>query len=244
LALCLVVAGCATGASTTPDTTVPSTTAVAPIIETTTTQSATSATAEAATTTSAARTEAPPVAGTVSGSVGYVGCSMSQNSVEGYQDVGGTNMWSFRAPYGGGSVGRWHDDIDGDRGRYWQGFERELVANPDTGVIWWNLCTVKSSPQDSFDNAVAILAEIEARIPGAEVYVSAQPLYANGHLCGLAGEGGPEYMVALADELIGAGLALAGPTMGPLDQSETRDGCHANAEGKTVLGNQLLDFFG
>lgn len=158
--------------------------------------------------------------------------------------VGGADMWSFRAPYGGGTIGRWTVNLTGERGNYWGGFDKELDLNPNTTVLWWNLCTAKVNPQDSFENAVAILDEIEARIPGVTVYVSAQPTYTDGHVCALAGEGGPEKMEQVAEELIDAGLVLEGPVMGPLQKSETRDGCHANDQGKTVLGRQLLDFFG
>jgi hypothetical protein len=169
---------------------------------------------------------------------------MSKNAVEGYEVVGGDSMWSFRAPYGGGTIGRWNDDIESDRGNYWGGFEKELDLNPNTTVLWWNLCTAKAGPQDSFENAKAVLEEIQQRIPGVIVYVSAQPAYTDGHVCALAGPGGPEKMQEIADQLIEAGLALQGPTMGPLQKSETRDGCHANDDGIVVLGQQLVDFFG
>jgi hypothetical protein len=169
---------------------------------------------------------------------------MSQNAAEGYQLAGGDNMWSFRAPYGGGTIGRWNDDITSDRGRYWGGFAKELDLSRNTTVVWWNLCTAKAGPHDSYENAVLILDEIQAQIPGVVVYVSAQPAYTDGHVCELAGPGGPEAMQEIADQLIAEGLVLEGPRMGPLQKSETRDGCHANEDGMEVLGQQLLDFFG
>ena len=155
------------------------------------------------------RVDADSVAGGLEGTVADTsGCSMSQNSVEGYEAGGGTNMWTFRLPYGGGTIGRWNDAISG-RGDYWGGFDKALDLDPNTSVIWWNLCTVKGSPQDSFENAVKILDQIENRIPGVEVYVSAQPPYADGHICALAGDGGPELMEQLAQQLIDAGLGGA-----------------------------------
>lgn len=169
---------------------------------------------------------------------------MSKNATEGYEIVGGTNMWSFRAPYGGGTIGRWNDDINSDRGNYWGGFEKELDLHPNTTVLWWNLCTAKAGPQDSFENALAVLDEMQTRIPGVTVYVSSQPAYTDGHVCALAGPGGPEKTQEIADQLIDAGMVLEGPLMGPLQKSETRDGCHANDDGTVILGQQLLDFFG
>lgn len=186
----------------------------------------------------------PAVPGDVDGTVGYLGCSMSQNSVEGYETAGGSKMWSHRAPYGGGGVGRWFVDIAGDRGRYWEGFAAELESHPDTTVVWLNVCTVRQNQLDSFDSTAAVIDEINAHIPAATIYVSAQPSYTDGHVCGLAGEGGPEAMAEVAAAVVDAGLALPGPVMGPLTEAHTRDGCHANEEGQRVLGEQLLEFFG
>lgn len=241
--LALVAVACSSGATaaTTSTTVAPTTTSSAtPSTVATTT---TTAVPDPTTTSTVVRQEGDPVAGQLDGTVGYVGCSMSQNSVEGYEAVGGTNMWTFRLPYGGGTIGRWNDALSG-RGDYWGGFDKALDLNPNTSVVWWNLCTVKGSPQDSFENAVAVLDEIETRIPGVEVYVSAQPPYSGGHVCGLAGDGGPELMEQVAQQLIDAGLVQRGPNMGPLSKPETRDGCHANEDGQAVLGRQLLDFFG
>jgi hypothetical protein len=240
--LALVATACANGAGST-------TTAVD---STTTTQATTPTSTPTTTTTQPSTTtttvERPPagdtIAGTFEGTVGYVGCSMSKNAVEGYDTVGGANMWSFRAPYGGGTIGRWNDDITSDRGNYWGGFDKELDLNPETTMLWWNLCTVKGSPQDSYEHALLILDEIQQRIPGVAVYVSAQPAYTGDHVCALAGPGGPEKMQDVAAQLVAAGVAQPGPVMGPLDKSETRDGCHANDQGMAVLGQQLFDFFG
>ena len=241
-AFALVLAACSSGATaTTTSSSIAATTTTTGASETVSTTVTTAA--EPSTTSTSARVDADSVAGGLEGTVGYVGCSMSQNSVEGYEAGGGTNMWTFRLPYGGGTIGRWNDAISG-RGDYWGGFDKALDLDPNTSVIWWNLCTVKGSPQDSFENAVKILDQIENRIPGVEVYVSAQPPYADGHICALAGDGGPELMEQLAQQLIDAGLVGRGPNMGPLTKAETRDGCHANEAGQEVLGQQLLDFFG
>ncbi len=240
--LALVLAACSSGAATT--TTSSSIAATTTTTGASSTVSTTTTTAtEPSTTTTATRDGADSVSGELEGTVGYVGCSMSQNSVEGYEAVGGTNMWTFRLPYGGGTIGRWNDGLSG-RGDYWGGFDKALDLNPDTSSVWWNLCTVKGSPQDSFENAVSVLDEIQNRIPGVDVFVSAQPPYADGHVCALAGDGGPELMEQLAQQLVDAGLVQQGPDMGPLTKAETRDGCHANEDGQQILGQQLLDFFG
>lgn len=178
------------------------------------------------------------------GSVGFVGCSMSRGAVAGYELVGGTRFWPDRLSYGGGSIGRWALAITNEGMRYWEEFERELVAHPDTKAVWWNLCTFKGNDADSYDNAVEVLNEIESRLPGVVVYVSAQPAYGGGHVCALAGEGGPALMDEVARRLVDDGRVEAGPPMGPLAESETSDGCHVNDTGKELLGGQLLEFFG
>ncbi len=240
VAVALVAAACTSAESTSSSTT----TTAAPTT-TTTTQPVTTSTTVAETTTTAADVALESVApADIEGTVGYVGCSMSQNSVEGYETLGGSNMWSFRAPYGGGGIGRWFVDIGGERGEYWEGFDDQLASHPDTAAVWLNLCTVRENQLDSVDSAEAVIAEITARIPAATIYVSAQPSYTDGHFCGLAGEGGPEAMADVAAAVVDAGLALPGPTMGPLTEAQTRDGCHANEEGQQILGEQLLAFFG
>jgi hypothetical protein len=239
--LAVLLAACA-GAESAPS----STTATTVVATTgTTTIASTTTTAGQTTTSTAPDGVAEPVApADVDGTVGYVGCSMSQNAVEGYETVGGSDLWSFRAPYGGGGIGRWFVDIDGDRGRYWEGFDAELASHPDTSVLWLNICTVRQNRLDSLESAAAVIEEITERIPGVTIYVSAQPSYTDGHFCSLAGEGGPEAMAEVAAAVVDSGLALPGPVMGPLSGAQTRDGCHANEEGQRVLGRQLLDFFG
>lgn len=236
--LVLLLGACA-GQETTPQTMAA---AASSSTTTTTVVTTTSSSAAPESTTTASPVSEPP--GDIDGTVGFVGCSMSQNSVEGYESLGGSRMWSFRVPYGGGGIGRWYLDITEDRGRYWEGFDAELAANPDTSTVWLNLCTLRQNRLDSFESAAAVISEIEARIPGTTVYVSGQPDYSDGHVCGLAGDGGPEAMAAIADELVAAGLALPGPVMGPLSEAQTGDGCHAGEDGRRVLGQQLLDFFG
>jgi hypothetical protein len=239
IALAALLAAC-TGAESAPSSTPATTVATS----TTSTPAATTTTAPE-TTTASPEVDAEPLAPSdVDGTVGYVGCSMSQNAVEGYEALGGADMWSFRAPYGGGGIGRWVVDIEGDRGRYWEGFDAELSSHPETSVVWLNICTVRQNQLDSFESAEAVIDEVTSRIPDVTIYVSAQPSYTDGHFCGLAGEGGPEAMAEVAAAVVDAGLALPGPLMGPLSEAQTRDGCHANEEGQRVLGEQLLGFFG
>ncbi|MGF1666772.1 MAG: hypothetical protein ACFCVC_10945, partial [Acidimicrobiia bacterium] len=181
VAVALVAAACSSG-----ETAASSTTTLAPPATATTAEDTTTTSTAPQTTTTAAVDVAPVAPADIEGTVGFVGCSMSQNSVEGYETLGGSNMWSFRAPYGGGGIGRWFVDIGDDRSRYWEGFDDQLASHPDTAAVWLNLCTVRQNQLDSFESAAAIIDEVSSRIPDVTIYVSAQPSYTDAHFCGLA----------------------------------------------------------
>lgn len=185
---------------------------------------------------------APRVDGIGPGVVGYVGCSVTRDGVEGYAAVGGARLWPFAGvSYGGASVGRWAAAIDSGSG-HWRDFEAMLTANPETRSLWVQLCTA-GTPTDDLASAVALLDELRRRVPGVEVWVSAQPDYVD-HECGIAGATGPARMQSLVDDVVGGGHAHRGPVVGPLRVDQTLDGCHANEDGQRLMGEQLVAFFG
>lgn len=174
--------------------------------------------------------------------LGYVGCSMSNNAVEGYRRLGGTAIWEVQTSYGGGGITQWGRELSSSS-RYWQAFEAAQASRP-ADVIWWELCTVdRDRDADEHAQAVRVYDELRRRAPAAAVYVSAQPTYTDGHVCRIAGVGGPERMKAIAEQLVAEGRGLAGPLMGPLAPAQIADGCHANAAGQTLMGQQLQSFF-
>lgn len=201
--------------------------------------------ATSATTPTVSRLPTTALAQTVTsarGSVGFVGCSFSNNAVKGYQSLGGKRFWEPIPQYNGGSVTLWANGAQ-DNNRYWRGFAAALRDHPDTLLIWWQLC---NSPQEDeetlYKNARLVLDEIRRRVPAALIYASAQHSYSGGHVC--RGEpDGPARMQRLTERLVKEGLVMAGPVMGPLAENQTRDGCHANRDGREVLGQQLLTFF-
>lgn len=175
--------------------------------------------------------------------IGFVGCSFSNNAVNGYKNLGGKRFWDIIPQYNGGSLSVWAAGVGSDN-RYWNAFAASLRENPNTTTIWWQLC---NSPQETEDALYAaaqkVLTELKRRLPQASIYASAQHNYSGGHVCRSEPDG-PARMQRLAQRLAGEGLVLPGPVMGPLAESQTRDGCHANADGMRVLGQQLLSFFG
>lgn len=175
--------------------------------------------------------------------VGIVGCSVTLNAVDGYQILGGDVLWPSVTGYAGGTISAWALDLSTLSG-YWSAFDAALAANPDTDAVWLQLCTNTSgASQDTFENAQIVADEIRRRAPGVRVFVSAQNSYSDG-VCGIAGANGPANMQTIADQLVNAGAAEAGPTLGPLSMSQTVDTCHASADGAQVLGAQLAAFFG
>lgn len=188
-------------------------------------------------TTSGVSTEAQPSG---PGSIGYLGCSMTTDAVIGYHEIGGNSLWEAEGKNEGGAI-----DLmarAGGPSRIWSEFQKELDAHPETTVLWWELCTTEAGQRDDLEIGLAILSEIEKRLVGGTIFVSAQPGY-DGHVCPTSGADGPTEMAILAAQLVDTGRALAGPTQGPLTEDQTRDLCHASMSGRLLLGQQLLDFF-
>jgi hypothetical protein len=125
----------------------------------------------------------------------------------------------------------------------WQRFETLAADNPPAGRLWWQLCG-GDDQEPTFDIVLAVLSEIQLRLPGVTVFASAQPSYSEGHVCRMAGAQGPALMSDLVEALVSGGGVNPGPTMGPLTKDQTVDGCHANDAGRALMGAQLADFIG
>ncbi|MDX1449509.1 MAG: hypothetical protein R3246_10665, partial [Acidimicrobiia bacterium] len=158
------------------------------------------------------------------GVIGYAGCSVTTNAVEGYAALGGTRIWPRQGLYSGGSIAKWARSIGTDMA-LWEDFQALLSANPNTVGIWLGLCTSGSDGTGDVAHgyATTVLDELRRLAPGATIWVSAQPMYSD-HKCGISGANGPTAMAELADRLVAEGLALAGPTLGPLTFEQTIDG--------------------
>lgn len=125
----------------------------------------------------------------------------------------------------------------------WDAFNANITAFGEPEALWWQLCTLNAAPGDGLDAALLVWEAVRSRLPGAQIYVSAQPEYSPAGSCDIAGPDGPAFMADVAGQLVQQGVA-AGPVNGPLRQAETIDGCHANGSGQLKLGQQLLSFFG
>ena len=182
----------------------------------------------------------------LSDQVGFVGASVSMNAVNGAITLGSNRFGSALPTYGGGGVYQWAKNLT-DSNPYWAAFKAEYTARPFK-IVWLQLAALATdAANETYANALAVVNQIKTRVPGAVVYVSAQPNYTpSTWVCSLAGADGPARMQSLADQLVANGECERGPVMGPLVAStmlRPNDTCHANTTGENFEGQQLINFF-
>lgn len=176
--------------------------------------------------------------------VGYIGCSNTRETVEGYHHVGGKKMWDYERRYGSGTILDWSRNLD-QVNKYWNVFDDNLKRYPKTNTIWWQLCIMNKDRTTSYENASVILNKIRERIPDAIIYVSALADYTDG-VCEITGTWGLEKGKELVQELDTKNEdVFSGPVLGPMSLKETaKDGCHLSSpDGKRKLGMQMKEFF-
>ncbi len=171
-------------------------------------------------------------------SIGYVGCSITHQTVEGYWEAEEESIWPPEQRYDDGSVMNWGKP----QSRWWDAFNENLKKYPETNIIWLQLCLPKHE-FPMYNDVNIITDSIKARLPNATIYVSSLAPYE--HLCEGSGATGVQRGQKLAEELAAkrADVKL-GPTFSALTLSETEnDQCHLNKIGKQKLGKELMDFF-
>ena len=175
--------------------------------------------------------------------LGFIGCSNTRETVEGYHYLGGAKMWDSQRRYGSGTIIDWSNDVNDSK--YWKVFDEMLAQYPHTNTIWWELCIMDDDRTTNSEHTDIILDEIRKRIPNAIIYVSALADYTDG-VCEITGTWGLEKGKELAQELDEKNQdVLAGPLLGPMTPQDTaKDGCHLSSpDGKRKLGNQMRLFF-
>ena len=175
--------------------------------------------------------------------VGYLGCSLTYMTVNGYHADGGTRLWPTLPGYAGGDIPTWFRDLTDPTPTFWPLFARTLASSPTT-TFWMQSCikTDEIAPSN-VSNAQAIVAHIRALVPGATIYVSTMNSWDPATNCPNAGPSAVAAAQQVTDTLVAQGLALRGPTMPLLPGNETVDGCHPDTAGQALLGQALVSFF-
>ncbi|KAJ0299014.1 hypothetical protein Brms1b_013253 [Colletotrichum noveboracense] len=178
-------------------------------------------------------------------SMSFIGCSMAENVAQGYIAVGGTRMWG---PYGtGGAVVQSWTDTNSTSWQSFdrQSFDRQAAQNGNPSAVWVQIC-IFSQNGATYDEVKKLIANARQHAaPGAEIFITGQPLYDAGQTCFLAGQGGPELtdnLAKRASEDTSLNVKYGGTFR--LHNGEVADGCHANTAGQQSLGRQAIGFWG
>lgn len=171
--------------------------------------------------------------------MGWIGCSMANNVAEGYARIGGTRMWGGYGN-GGAVVQSWTSNTSGN----WNGFDQQVSRNGMPKAVWIMICVFSSGA--TMNEIKQMVANAKTHAPGAFLYITGQPLYEEGHVCQLAGDGMPETtdmqaQMAAADD---PELHYAG-ALGPLNAGEySSDSCHTTSSGGDKIGRQVKEIWG
>jgi hypothetical protein len=178
--------------------------------------------------------------------VGYIGCSNSSGTVDGYH-LSARNKNYLWPSYNtrGGSIDRWASGGS----EYWTLYAAMVAKYGQPRYVWIQLCEKLPDDAVTYDMVKRMIANLKVQSPSAILVVSGINDYSpNPGLCDLMGTasatspGNGVYDTKLwADQLVTDKLAaIRGPDLGPLTANLTmNDGCHPNSSGKLLLGNQL-----
>ncbi|MGO9645059.1 MAG: hypothetical protein ACLPY5_09960 [Candidatus Bathyarchaeia archaeon] len=178
--------------------------------------------------------------------IGYVGCSNTEDAVAGYQMVTNSSESHFWYPYatGGGVLNYWANP---NATYFWPLYETQVANYGQPKIVWLQICEAQTTPLTPL-MVNETIANIQALSPGVTIYISPLNTYAPVGSCGITGANGVEDATTLANQAVAEGLALPGPILGPLNSQNTVGGgpdagCHPNQAGEILEGNQLNAFF-
>jgi len=174
--------------------------------------------------------------------IGYIGCSNTEDAVAGYQMVTAPSNSHFWYAYntGGGTLNKWANTPNNNF--YWTGYQQQVANYGQPKIVWIQICeetTVLLTPL----MVNQTIANLRSFSPNAKIYISPLNTYDPVGSCKLTGPNGVQDATRLANQAVAEGLALAGPILGPLNSQNTVDGCHPNQAGMILEGNQLNAFF-
>ncbi|KAK0744544.1 hypothetical protein B0T21DRAFT_407636 [Apiosordaria backusii] len=172
--------------------------------------------------------------------LGFIGCSMAENVAQGYVAVGGQRLWG---PYGTGGmvVQSWTNNNSNS----WRLFDQHAARYGKPNAVWVQVC-IFSQQGVTYDEVKRLISNArEHASPGADIYITGQPVYEGGNTCFLADSSGQELTESLAKRAAEdpeLNVKYAGQFV--LKRGEVSDGCHANTAGQQSLGRQALAYWG
>lgn len=175
---------------------------------------------------------------------GWVGCSMTANTFDGYVVEGGDGFYSSAGyAVGGGIVYKWTSPTS----RYWQEYRQQEAAYGEPERLVVMFCAAKRPPTQTDISRMLAQASVEA--PNATIFVTRQPDYEEGHRCRILANtlAQQTQILSALDGYVEAAVAAGfsrGPTLPTLSRDQTRDGCHANAQGQALLGQAVIAWEG
>ncbi len=190
----------------------------------------------------------PPVERATGTRLGVVGCSNTDQTVRGYEELSSQDL-ILGGDLGGGSVPRWGNPDNRRYQLYWDLFDERRPEEGYDGV-WVQLCLRTVEHGGVFDEREAawvthIVEQIRLRDPGVPIWISPINSYVEGYVCSAVGPEGATIAAITADwAATNLENVSRGPDFGPLSDAEIgrRDDCHPNGAGERLLGQQLLEF--
>jgi hypothetical protein len=173
--------------------------------------------------------------------MGWTGCSMGENTAIGYRRIGGTRMWGSNGN-GGAVVQQWTSESAST----WQRFDSKAQQSGGPPVaVWIMICIfAQAGATDAEVNQMISIARGHSA-DNAVIYLTGQPVYSDGNVCSLAGNGGPELTDNLAQQVADQHDDVIYPGQLVLDSGEVAgDTCHANSTGEDELGKQAKAYWG
>ena len=117
--------------------------------------------------------------------LGYIGCSMTADTFNGYEEIGATLAWPVGTYNLSGGVlgawvprgGRWR----GDRRGTFEGYVQKRDAQVPAAVLLM-VCSNKKTTIKLADMQI-VIGNVTHYSPNLEIYLTSQPRYVEGHLC-------------------------------------------------------------
>lgn len=176
----------------------------------------------------------------------HVGGSLTGLDIDGYVELGGTKFSSAGYNIGGGHMKAWATNSPVN---YFARLDTQIASRGLPSKVWLQLLCNDTANLAEFEGyATTVVAGIQARCPGATIYVSAMEHYdaATGD-CASTFNSMADISAALWEKwVVDEGFFPAGPVISTITAADLvgSDSCHPGPSGQLVHGQAVLEFFG